>query len=297
MTDTSIIIVTYNSENEIEGCLNSILSNFDDNNIEIIIADNNSSDSTIDIIQNISSDKIMLITNSNNLGYTKAINQCLENVSLGNILILNPDTIIPDDSLKQLINTLALDDSNGIVAPQLKYPNGDIQKSCRRFPRRRDIIYESFGLNRLFSKSKEFGHWKMSDFDHKNSRFVEQPAGAALLMKKRLINEIGNFDENFPMFFSDVDFCHRVIDKGYKIKFSTDTFIIHKGGASVFQNRVRMIVSSHISFWKYFTKYNTGLFNQVVNLFIGLFLFLLIPIRILLTVIQPFNHRNSDNVL
>ena len=137
----------------------------------------------------------------------------------------------------------------------------------------------------------------MVDFDHTQSRFVEQPAGAALLMEKELIEDIGTLDERFPMFFSDVDFCQRVINSGYKIKYSTEAFILHLGGASIFRNRVKMIASSHISFWKYFVKYKTGLCNQLLNSIIGLLLLFMIPIRILFNMFRKSNYSNPDSTL
>jgi len=297
MTSVSIIIVTFNSEDEINDCLKSIFTNISNIDFEIIVADNNSSDNTVNIIKNFSPDRINLIANSENLGYTRAVNQCLENVGMENILILNPDTIISDDSLEKLIYNFDNNKTHGIVAPQLKYPSGDIQRSCRRFPRRRDLFYESFGLSRLFSKSKEFGYWKMTDFDHTESRLVEQPAGAALLMKKKLIDKIGIFDERFPMFFSDVDFCRRVIEHGYEIMFNSIYSIVHKGGSSVLKNRTKMIISSHLSFYKYFKKYSKSYIDNILASLIGLFLLITIPIRLIINSLLPTSLRKHRNTL
>ena len=99
----------------------------------------------------------------------------------------------------------------------------------------------------------------MTDFNHETDSLVDQPAGAAILTKKSIIDKIGLLDEQFPMFFSDVDFCRRIIDNGNSIKFTTNTYITHKGGSSIFRNRAKMIISSHISFWKYFNKYKEDL--------------------------------------
>ena len=116
---------------------------------------------------------------------------------------------------------------------------------------------------------------------------VEQPAGAAILTRKRIIDNIGFLDEQFPMFFSDVDFCRRIIDNGNSIKFSANTYIIHKGGSSIFRNRTKMIISSHVSFWKYFNKYKVGLIGSLLNILTGIMLLILIPIRILINSLFP----------
>lgn len=287
MISVSIIIVTYNSEKEIGNCIHSLLPQLNDIDGEIIIIDNNSTDNTISLINNIDSKSISIIQNSDNVGYTIANNQGIKNAKREYIYFINPDTIVPNGVIKNLLNEMEDSKDCGAIAPQLRFPDGRIQKSCRRFPRRRDILYESIGLSKLFKNSKEFNYWKMGDFDHKTTCLVDQPAGAALLIPKKIIDEIGLLDEQFPMFFSDVDLCKRIWDAGYNVQYNTNSFITHKGGASVYRKRIKMIISSHLSFWKYFNKYNTKLFDYVLNVLVGIFLLALIPIRILLNLLFP----------
>lgn len=287
MIFVSIIIVSYNSEKEIGNCIHSLLPQLNDINGEIIIIDNNSTDNTISIINNINSNSISLIQNKENLGYTKANNQGIKNAKGDYMLLLNPDTIVPNSTINKLLSEIKDNSNCGAIAPQLRFPDGSIQNSCRRFPRRRDILYESIGLSKLFKNSKEFNYWKMGDFDHKNNSLVDQPAGAALLIPTKIIDEIGLLDEQFPMFFSDVDLCKRIWDAGYNVQYTTNSFITHEGGTSVYRKRIKMIVSSHFSFWKYFNKYKTGLFDNILNLLVGIFLLTLIPFRILLNLLLP----------
>lgn len=287
MIFVSIIIVSYNSENEIVNCINSLLLQLNDSDGEIIIIDNNSTDNTISLINNIDSKSISIIQNKENFGYTKANNQGIKNAKGDYMLLLNPDTIVPNSTIKNLLDEIKDNKNIGAIAPQLRYPDGMTQKSCRRFPRRRDIFYESIGLSKIFNDSKEFNYWKMGDFDHKNNSLVDQPAGAALLIPTKIIDEIGLLDEQFPMFFSDVDLCKRIWDAGYTVQYTTNSFITHEGGASVYRQRIKMIVSSHYSFWKYFNKYKTGIFDNILNLLVGIFLLTLIPFRILLNLLLP----------
>ena len=287
MTSVSIIIVTYNSEKEIVNCINSLLPKMLDLNGEIVIIDNNSNDSTVSLLNEIDNKNITIIQNSTNIGYTIANNQGVMKSTGEYLFFLNPDTLISNGEIKNLLGELQNDKDCGAIAPQLRFPNGMIQNSCRRFPRRRDILYESIGLSKLFKNSKEFNYWKMGDFDHKITRLVDQPAGAAIIIPKKIIKEIGLLDEKFPMFFSDVDICKRIWNAGYNIQFNTNSFIIHKGGASVYQKRIKMIVSSHLSFWKYFNKYNTKHLDNIYNILVGIFLLALIPFRILLNLLFP----------
>lgn len=287
MKHISIIIVTYNSEKEIVNCINSLLPQVKEIDGEIIVIDNNSYDNTISLITNISDIRISIIKNEKNLGYTKANNQGIKNAKSEYLLFLNPDTIVPSGVIKTLINEIQNNKNCGAIAPQLRFPNKIIQNSCRRFPRRRDIIYESIGLSKLIKKSKEFNYWKMGDFDHKTTCLVDQPAGAALLIPKKIIDEIGLFDEQFPMFFSDVDICKRIWGVGYNVQYNINSYITHKGGASIYQKRIKMIISSHLSFCKYFNKYNTKNYDYILNTFVGIFLLVLIPFRILLNLVLP----------
>ena len=287
MISVSIIIVTYNSEKEIDNCIISLLPQLHEINGEILIIDNNSTDNTISQINNFECKNISIVRNNGNFGYTKANNQGIKNAKSDYILFLNPDTIVPNGTIKNLLDEIIDNKNLWAIAPQLRFPDGSVQKSCRRFPRRRDILYESIGLSKIFKNSKEFNYWKMGDFDHNKTILVDQPAGAALLIPKNIIAEIGLLDEQFPMFFSDVDLCKRIWDRGNNIQYSTNSYITHKGGASVYRKRIKMIVSSHFSFWKYFNKYKTGLFDNVLNVLIGIFLLVLIPFRILLNLLLP----------
>ncbi|MEE9572243.1 MAG: glycosyltransferase family 2 protein [Candidatus Neomarinimicrobiota bacterium] len=287
MTSVSIIIVTYNSEKEIIKCINSLLPQLNDFDGKIIIIDNDSTDETISFIRDIDSKSISIIQNKENFGYTKANNQGIKNAKGDYILFLNPDTIVPNSTIKNLLNEIKDDKNLGVIAPQLRFPDGEIQNSCRRFPRRRDILYETIGLSKVFNNSEEFNYWKMGDFDHKKSSLVDQPAGAALLIPKIIFNEIGLLDEQFPMFFSDVDLCKRIWDADYNVQYTINSFITHKGGASVYRKRIKMIISSHFSFWKYFNKYKTKLFDNIINVLVGMFLLVLIPFRILLILLLP----------
>ncbi len=296
MTSVSIIIVTYNSEREIINCINSLLPQLNEVNGEIILIDNNSIDNTIFLINDIENKNISIIQNKENFGFTKANNQGIKNANGDYILLLNPDTTVPNDVIKILLNEIQDNSDCGAIAPQLRFSDGRIQNSCRRFPRRRDILYESIGLSNIFKDSKEFNYWKMGDFDHNESRLVDQPAGAALLISKKVINEIGLLDEKFPMFFSDVDLCKRIWAAGYNVQYTTNSFITHKGGASVYRKRIKMIVSSHFSFWKYFNKYKIELLDNVLNILVGIFLLALIPFRIMLNLLLPnlikLDHRS-----
>lgn len=257
--DLSIVIVTWNSEYEIVKCLYSIIENKNELQIEIIIVDNNSSDNTLDLINNFAGNnvcEIKIISNKINEGFTKASNQGIILSSGKNILLLNPDTKIIGNSLYTLLKKLNSTGKTGAIAPQLLNEDLTIQKSCRTFPTYFDMFCELTLLSSIFPGSEIFAKWKMNYFNHNEERLVDQPMAAALMIKKSVMEKVNEFDERFNMFFNDVDLCRKIYDNGYEIIFFPEAKVIHKKGVSIYKDRVRMIKIWNDDCLKYFKKYN-----------------------------------------
>jgi len=297
LTNLSIIIVTFNHQHEIKKCLHSLSSALSNFQSEIFIIDNHSTDQTIAITQKLLSNLDIknhwsIICNETNRGFTSAVNQGLAHTHGEYILILNPDTELTPNIFSSLIEIFKNDRNVGIVAPQLRNPDGSIQPSCRRFPRHRDVIYNGLGLNLLFKNSKALNHWKMGDFDHQSQRPVDQPQGAFLLVKREAIEQVGLLDEQFPMFFSDVDWCRRFFQNGWKILFVPSVQIIHHKGTSIYRHRLKMIGSSHRSFYYYFRKYDRGRWQTLLNLITGQILIALALLRSILYLLTSKNNKD-----
>jgi len=285
----SIIIVTFNNVYTILPCLVSLKKALFQYHSQVFVIDNASTDDTISILrQNQKSlsqyfSEFSLRLNDANLGFTRAVNQGLKLASGDFVLLLNPDVVLQNDTIKKLLTCFSQENKIGVVAPQLRFSNGKIQPSCRTFPRKRDVILELSGLAKLFSSSPVFNHWRMPDFDHLQTRDVEQPQGAFLLARRKVLQQVGFLDERFPMFFSDVDWCRRIVARGWRIRFCSETSVMHLQGHSVFQRRGEMIVSSHRSFVAYFKKYDETLLQKVGSLFIALVLYIILLPRIMIT--------------
>ena len=288
MIDLSVVITTYNSCQYIDECLQALFKELNNLNSEIIIVDNNSTDGTLQIIRNfINSDSVQnvdirLISNDSNTGYAPANNKGVSLSSGEKILLLHPDVFVRENSIKTMIDYLDSESDVGMIAPQIQFPGGKIQASCRRFPNYWSVISESLGLTRLFSKSRFFNSWKMGDFDHKSFREVDQPMGACVMVKRKTIENTGNMDEQFLMFFNDVDWCKRIKDAGWKIVFNPDAVVEHVLGGSVRQVRSRMILQSHIGFYRYFEKHFRTPWQRGMNQIMGLILFISALPRIIL---------------
>lgn len=282
--DLSVAIVTYNSADHIAACLTSLVADVRDLRTQFALVDNASSDSTVEVVEKVADAQadgrhsFSIRKNGENVGFTRALNQALECCHGDFVLVLNPDTEIVSPCLPVLLQALRQDESIGVAAPQLRNPNGSIQKSCRRFPRRRDVLLELSALSGLFPGSPRFNRWKMGGFEHRARAFVEQPQGAFLLFRRKLLQKTGPWDERFPMFFSDVDWCLRVRRLGYRILFEPAARALHHKGASIYRERARMIKSSHRSFYNYFQKHSRNIL--FVNEFLGLILWVTAAVRV-----------------
>ena len=259
MADISIIIVTWNNEDEILACLESVLVNISHLPhllIEIIIIDNNSSDKTVEIVKNLKYEKIHIFQNSENLGFTKAVNQGIKKATGKYIYLLNPDTISSKDCISKLHNYLENNSEFAAVCPKLINEDGSVQHSIRSFPDYLSMLFEFSLLSYLFSKSQFFNSWRMSYFDYNHDSNVLQPMAAALLLRQNVLEKINNFDERFFMFFNDVDLCKKIFEKNLKIRYISETEALHKKGASVYKSRIKMLKIWNKDCLSYFEKYH-----------------------------------------
>jgi len=190
----SIIIVTWNSEAYIQNCLHSLDEEIQGWELEVIVVDNASSDKTVKIIEK-EFPQVHLIVNAQNFVFARAVNHGI-NLSRGErLLLLNPDTIVCPEALKSMVQFMESNLKVGVVGPQLLTPEGKIQPSCREFPSYSTLLFEFLGLSRLFPRDRVWGRWRMGYFNHKTRREVDQPMGACLLIRRKVVEEIGLFDE------------------------------------------------------------------------------------------------------
>jgi GT2 family glycosyltransferase len=267
----SIIIVAWNSQDHIRVCLDSIIRPESPVGCEILVIDNASSDNTLQIVKR-SHAQVGLIINQQNLGYAKANNQGIKKSTGRYVLLLNPDTEIHKGALNSMLDFMQAHPDVGALGPQLVNPDGSIQSSCREFPGFSTLLWEFSGLSRLFPKSKIFGSWRMGYFGFDRTREVDQPMGSCLMLRRETLDQVGLFDETFPMFFNDVDLCYRIKATGWRIFFYSDAQVMHHKGASTGKAKRKMIWLSHLAFYRFFRKHKTGPANRL------LLLLLLIPL-------------------
>ena len=250
----SICIVTWNTREMLDGCLRSIAEAPDAVSREVIVVDNASTDGTAEMMTE-RHPEATLIENADNLGYAAANNQALERTTAPLKLLLNPDIIVHEGALDALVALTRRRPQAGAAAPRLVLPNGKVQASCRTFPTPDIVLYEALGLNKLSPRSRRFGKYRMTWWGYNEERTVEQPMASALLLRQRALDEVGFMDEDFPIFFNDVDLCKRLREAGWEIWFTPKATMTHFGGASTSQVRHEMIVESHRSFLRFYVKH------------------------------------------
>ncbi len=263
LIDFSVLIVTYNNENSIETCLQSIIRN-DLKPREILVLDNASTDSTIAKIGGFR--EIRLVKSAKNIGFAAGINK-LAGLAAGEYLfMLNPDCELPPNSFSYLQEFCLT--HPGVVAPGLIYPDGSIQLSARRFPDHKNL---------LFSRKSPLSILGFSDLssagylDLRTAAKVPAVAATALLVSRRLFDDLGGFDERFFLYFEDMDFCRRLNAAGIDIWYVPELRVKHSLGASSGWLDFRALLHHHRSAHLYFAKhYPERIF---ANLALGLLLF------------------------
>ncbi len=253
----SICIVSWNTRDLLRECLRAVAQHHPLEEYEIIVVDNASPDASAQMVKE-EFPHVRLLANSENLFYARANNQALEAARGDLIMLLNPDTQVKDGCMTRLAELLRGRPEAGAVAPRLTFPDGSTQSSCRSFPTPRALLMDMLGMARLFPNCEICGEYRLTYFAHDQLQEVDQPMASALMLKRSALEEVGGFDEGFPMFFNDVDLCLRLKQAGWKIFFLPEAEALHHHGASTAQRRREMIAQSHDSLLRFYRKHYRG---------------------------------------
>ncbi len=229
--EVGVVIVTYNSEGFLGPCLEAALRAG-----PVVVLDNASADGTVAKARGV--EGVRVVANTSNLGFAGAVNQGFRLLSTPYVLLLNPDAIL-GASVDALV-AACRDERTGAATGQLVHPTGEPQFgfTVRRLPRWETLAFEVLGLNRLWRSNPVNRRYRCTGLDLNKAQFVEQPAGAFLLIKRAVWEELGGFDERFhPLWFEDVDFLARMAAAGYRVWYDPQVWAVHHGGHSIAQLR------------------------------------------------------------
>lgn len=253
--DVSVIIVTHNHAAYLPACLDSLAPERQGVNLEILVVDNASSDGSA-LVAHDQGEAVRLIVNTTRQGFA-ANNNCAIRLSAGRyVLILNPDTVTPMGALSQLVRYMDTYPKVGICGPQLRFPDGRVQPSCRRFPTLGSVLARRTPLRKILGRSALNARHLMSDFDHTRTSPVDWMLGACLMVRRELLRTVGLLDEGYFLYVEDIDWCYRAWRAGWQVMYVADTHIVHHHLAE--SDRVLFSRYSwyHLqSMWRYYRKH------------------------------------------
>lgn len=272
--DLSIVIVNYNVSNFLEQCLNSVYAALKTIPAEVFVVDNNSVDGSQEMLQQ-KFPQVELIANTENVGFSKANNQAIA-ISRGRyVLLLNPDTVVQEDTFESCLRYMNQHPDTGALGVRMLDGRGRfLPESKRGLPTPAVSFYKIFGLSKLFPKSKFFNRYSLGYLDELQNHEVDVLCGAFMFMRAEALEKVGLLDEAFFMYGEDIDLSYRIQLGGYKVVYFAETKIIHYKGESTKKgslNYVFVFYNAMIIFaQKHFSKRYAKLFSITIHLAIYL---------------------------
>ena len=258
---------------------------------EIFVVDNNSVDGSVEMIRE-KFPHVHLIANKKNLGFAKANNQAIRKAKGEYILLLNPDTVVEDDTFSKVIAFMdAHPDAGGLGVKMVDGSGKFLPESKRGLPTPATAFYKIFGLSTLFPHSKRFSKYHLGFLDENKTHKVDILAGAFMLLRKSVLDKIGLLDEAFFMYGEDIDLSYRITQAGYNNYYFPETRIIHYKGESTKKSSVNYVLVFYramvVFARKHFTAKRAGIFAFLINIAIYFRAFLALLSRFLKKMILP----------
>jgi GT2 family glycosyltransferase len=270
--DLSVIILNWNTRDLLRNSLNSILHPDPSvpcspaappAEIEILVADNASSDDSREMVR-AEFPEVKLVCSPLNVGFGAGNNLAVKEATGRYVLFLNSDTIVMPGALSGLVHFADSNPDIGVLGPKLLNEDGSLQYSCRAYPNLGTGFFRNTPLGRLFPNNAFTNDYLMTSFDHMTPKDVDWVSGAALMMRKSIIEEIGAFDEEYFMFCEDVDLCYRVNhhprdgaqgSDTWRVTYFPDSIIYHLIGKSTDLAPTRMTYEFHRSQYLFYKKH------------------------------------------
>ena len=270
----SVVIVNYNVKYFLEQCLYAVRKAKQHLPIEVFVVDNHSVDGSIEMLKE-KFPEVQLIENKKNVGFSVANNQAMQIAQGEYFLLLNPDTVVQEDTFVKICDFMdAHPNAGGLGVKMIDGKGQFLPESKRGLPTPFVAFCKIMGLSNLFPKSKKFGRYHLGFLDKNKIHKVDVLAGAFMLMRKSALDQVGLLDETFFMYGEDIDLSYRIQLGGYDNYYFPDTQIIHYKGESTKKSSVNYVFVFYnamiIFAQKHFTKKNAKLFSFLINIAIYL---------------------------
>ncbi|RXP63660.1 glycosyltransferase family 2 protein [Lutibacter sp. HS1-25] len=287
--DISVVIVNYNVKYFLEQCILSVQSASKGLSVEIIVVDNNSTDGSCEMLQQKYAD-LKLILNKENTGFSKANNQGVAIAKGAYVLILNPDTVIAEDTLSLILGFAKSKQNLGILGVKLIDGSGNFLPESKR-----GIPTPKVSFNKLFGfSSKQAGKYYATNLNQNETGEVAILVGAFMLLKKAIYLEVEGFDEAYFMYGEDIDLSYKVLKKGYKNYYYANTQVIHYKGEST-KKDIKYLRHFHGAMKIFYRKHFK--LNPIYDFVMGIGIELWFFMKFLNFVRQKESNRQIDKIL
>ena len=263
----SIVIVNYNVKYYLEQCLDSVLKAIQNPDTEIFVVDNHSSDQSLEyLIPKFPT--VHFIENQENVGFSRANNQAIEQACGDYILLLNPDTVLGENTLTNVCRFM--DENKQVGAVGVKMLDGHgcfLPESKRGFPSPWNSFTKMSGLAKLFPRSKVFGGYHLRYLDENETHEVDVLAGAFMMLRKKTIEKSGSLDNSFFMYGEDIDLSYRIKQAGYSNFYFPEPIIHYKGESTKKDIRyVKHFYEAMLIFFKKHYPNSNGLYKWTIQM-------------------------------
>jgi GT2 family glycosyltransferase len=237
----SVVIVNYNVRHFLDQCLQSVFKSLRDIESEVFVVDNHSIDGSVEMVRDLFP-QVKLIDNQVNVGFSKANNQAIRMAQGEYVLLLNPDTVVEEDTFSTCLKFMDSHADAGALGVKLIDGKGNfLPESKRGLPTPSVAFYKITGLSKLFPKSKRFGKYHMGYLPHNETNETEVLSGAFMFIRKNALDKAGLLDEAFFMYGEDIDLSYRIVKSGFKIYYHPETRVIHYRGESTKKSSVNYV--------------------------------------------------------
>lgn len=263
--DISVIIVNYNVRELVDNCISSVIKAGSGRYwLEIFMVDNNSIDGSAEHIRTKYPD-VKVIENEQNIGFSKANNIALRQATGKYTLILNPDTLLEENTFTKMIGFCERHPGAGAVTSKLILANGKLDSACRRsFPTPGVAIPRMLGLSKMFPGSKVFAKYNLTYLDENDTYEVDAICGAFMFIPTEVFGKSGLFDEDYFMYGEDLDLCFQIRKAGYRIYYYPEVTTIHFKGESTRKTHLSY-VNNFYGAMSIFVKKNLSGFSRFLS--------------------------------
>ena len=277
----SVIIVNYNVEYFLEQCLHSVFKALQGIESEVWVVDNHSADGSVAMVKE-KFPRVKLIANNHNPGFAKANNQALRQATGEYVLLLNPDTVVEENTFSTALHFMdSHPDAGGLGIKMIDGKGRYLPESKRGLPTPSTALYKILGLTALFPRSPVFARYYLGHLSANENQQVEILAGAFMLLRSSALQKTGLLDEDYFMYGEDIDLSYRILQAGYKNYYLADSQIIHYKGESTKKGSLNYVLIFYKAMVIFARKHFSSSYARIFNVFIYLAIFLRAAISVM----------------